>query len=446
MQSFFKISILVMFILASIFTTSFAQLPWTKDLNNPVMSGGSAGTWNRHVFMANVLYNPDSLRYEMWFNASAGPSTPNWRPYRIGFATSPDGRSWTFDPNPVMEPSPGQWDEYTVEAPMVIRENGEYKMWYTSFSPNNPRGIGYATSQDGIMWSKDTLNNPVMGAGVDGWEAGGAGYCFVRLVQGAGYEMWYTGFNINETKGQIGYASSGNGIIWTKANSVNPVLTTGSTGRWDETMVGGPRILIIDNVYHMWFWGWGVTWNPRQTGWAASVDGINWNKYNNSTTTSPLYLDSDPVLKTSAGQWDANYAESVTVMLEGDSLRMWYEGCREPTGTNLWMIGHATAPLIPTGLFEIEDVVSPDGYVLTQNHPNPFNPSTTIEFTLPKSEYTTLKVYNILGKEVVTVVSNKLNQGNHTFQFDGSDLASGIYYYQLVAGEFHQVKKMILLR
>lgn len=83
---------------------------------------------------------------------------------------------------------------------------------------------------------------------------------------------------------------------------------------------------------------------------------------------------------------------------------------------------------------------------LMQNYPNPFNPSTTLEFTLPKSEYVDLKIYNVLGKEVSTLVSNKLNQGNHLYNFDGSNLASGIYYYQLVAGEYREVKKMILIR
>jgi hypothetical protein len=83
---------------------------------------------------------------------------------------------------------------------------------------------------------------------------------------------------------------------------------------------------------------------------------------------------------------------------------------------------------------------------LDQNYPNPFNPLTTIEFTLPKSEHVELKVYNILGKEVATLVSNKLNQGNHTYTFDSKNLASGIYYYQLVAGDFREVKKMILIK
>jgi CubicO group peptidase (beta-lactamase class C family) len=93
-----------------------------------------------------------------------------------------------------------------------------------------------------------------------------------------------------------------------------------------------------------------------------------------------------------------------------------------------------------------EDKQLPIHYTLGQNYPNPFNPSTTIEFTLPKSEFIELKVFNILGKEVSTLVSKKLYQGNHTYKFDGSDLASGVYYYQLVAGDNREVKKMILLR
>jgi hypothetical protein len=83
---------------------------------------------------------------------------------------------------------------------------------------------------------------------------------------------------------------------------------------------------------------------------------------------------------------------------------------------------------------------------LNQNYPNPFNPSTKIQFHIPKSKFTTLRIYNIQGKEVATLVSKPLNQGNHIYTFDGRNLASGIYYYQLVAGDYKEVKKMILLR
>jgi len=85
-------------------------------------------------------------------------------------------------------------------------------------------------------------------------------------------------------------------------------------------------------------------------------------------------------------------------------------------------------------------------YTLSHNYPNPFNPSTTIEFILPKSEFVELRVFNILGREVKTLLSKNSNPGHHTCQFDGSKLASGVYYYQLVAGDYNEVKKMVLLK
>jgi hypothetical protein len=88
----------------------------------------------------------------------------------------------------------------------------------------------------------------------------------------------------------------------------------------------------------------------------------------------------------------------------------------------------------------------PKVYTLYQNYPNPFNPTTSIDFSLPKSEFVTLKIYNILGEEIATILNNKLQAGNHTYQFDGSHLASGVYLCRIEAGEYKHVKKMILLR
>lgn len=426
MKSYFT-AILTVLIFVLTFTFSFGQINWTKDPNNPVMSGGASGTWNRHVFMPSVLYNADSLRYEMWFTAS---TSVGLRPYSIGFATSPYGINWTKHQNPVLESNAGTWDESTVEFPMVIRENGEYKMWYSGFDPISPNLLGYATSPDGINWTKDTLNNPVMGPGTASWEAGGPIYCTIVPVQG-GYKMWYCGWNQQYDSLAIGYAESVDGISWQRPLN-NPVLTTGSLGEWDDRYVSMPRVLFIDGIFHMWYTGFQDEF-LREVGLATSPDGFQWTKYN------------DAELKPTAGQWDGTYISAATVMFIEDTLHTWYSGSRSPIATYLWRIGHATAS-IPTALEEIDSRSYPSEFILNQNYPNPFNPSTTIEFTLPKSELTTLKVYNILGKEVAKLVSKKLNKGNHTYQFDGSSLASGIYYYSLEAGEFHQEKKMILLR
>jgi hypothetical protein len=80
------------------------------------------------------------------------------------------------------------------------------------------------------------------------------------------------------------------------------------------------------------------------------------------------------------------------------------------------------------------------------NYPNPFNPSTTIKFNLPKTSEVTLKIYNILGKEVVTLVSDRLSTGSYAYEWDASNLASSVYLYRLEAGDFVETRKMVLMR
>jgi endo-1,4-beta-xylanase len=88
----------------------------------------------------------------------------------------------------------------------------------------------------------------------------------------------------------------------------------------------------------------------------------------------------------------------------------------------------------------------PIEFNLSNNYPNPFNPSTTIKFALPKSSKVRLSVYNLLGQEVAVVLNQNVNAGYHEITFNGSDLSSGVYFYKLVAGEFIRVKKMMLVK
>jgi hypothetical protein len=83
---------------------------------------------------------------------------------------------------------------------------------------------------------------------------------------------------------------------------------------------------------------------------------------------------------------------------------------------------------------------------LSQNYPNPFNPSTIINYQLPNTSDVKLIVYDLLGQEVRTLVNEKQNAGSYQVQFDGSNLASGVYFYKLSATEFTETKKMILIK
>ena len=108
----------------------------------------------------------------------------------------------------------------------------------------------------------------------------------------------------------------------------------------------------------------------------------------------------------------------------------------------------AAQPIQYTGTYsELYDV--PKHFELSQNYPNPFNPTTTIDFTLPADAFVTLKVYNLLGQEVATLLNREdMTEGDNSVEFDASRLSTGVYYYRLVVndGEFQQVRKMLLMK
>jgi len=88
----------------------------------------------------------------------------------------------------------------------------------------------------------------------------------------------------------------------------------------------------------------------------------------------------------------------------------------------------------------------PEAFVLDQNYPNPFNPSTTIKYELPTSSMVRLSVYDLLGREVSVLVNERKAAGSYEVKFDGSNLASGVYFYRLQAGSYVNTKKLLLLR
>jgi hypothetical protein len=87
-----------------------------------------------------------------------------------------------------------------------------------------------------------------------------------------------------------------------------------------------------------------------------------------------------------------------------------------------------------------------DTYDLSQNYPNPFNPSTTIKYQIPNDGNVTLKVYDILGREVTTLVDEFKNEGRYEVNFNASKLASGVYIYKIQSGDFISSKKMLLIK
>jgi hypothetical protein len=92
------------------------------------------------------------------------------------------------------------------------------------------------------------------------------------------------------------------------------------------------------------------------------------------------------------------------------------------------------------------NLITPEVFELHQNYPNPFNPSTTFSFIIPSKSFVSLKIFDIMGREVTTIISEKMTAGSYTRIWNAANTPSGVYFYRLQAGSFTQTKKLVLLR
>jgi predicted GH43/DUF377 family glycosyl hydrolase len=419
--------IICLFVVIAIFTQAYAQTLWVKDSLNPVFLRGTNGEWDDQ-FLSGPYVLFDGTGYHMWYGGYDGEGNGS----RIGYAYSLNGiNNWTRHPNPVLDSGPpGSWDAITVYQPCVFFDGITYHMWFGGH--NGPTGqIGYATSPDSISWSKYS-GNPVLRPGSPGtWDDEWVDSPDVLFINGV-YHMWYSGSDGTYT--QIGHATSQDGMIWEK-DTLNPVLKVGVPGSWDYVMSIQPSVLFDGTTYRMWYSGGGGSflWS---IGYASSSDGIHWTK--DSTN--------NPVLESGlSGSWDDTFVGLCVVIFDNtDSTRfkMWYAG---GNGFVIGDIGYASS--IITSIEDNNSSELPQGFSLSQNYPNPFNPSTTIEFSIPKSDKVTLKIYNILGQEVAGLLDQKLTPGNYNYSWDASGFTSGVYFYSIQTNNgFKQTKKLMLIK
>jgi len=183
-----------------------------------------------------------------------------------------------------------------------------------------------------------------------------------------------------------------------------------------------PSVSLSDSCVH-------VVWHDNRDGndeiyYKRSTDGgLNWGPETRLTNDSASSFD----LSISASGQVVNVVWTDT--RDGND-EIYYK--QDPTGS-------------PTGMKILDDMVATE-YSLFQNFPNPFNPSTTIRFELPKESFVSLKVYNILGEEAATLLSDKRAVGRYEVSFDGSGLTSGVYFFRLQAGEYTKINKALLLK
>jgi len=294
----------------------------------------------------------------------------------------------------------------------------------------------YRSADYGITWTKINSN-------VTDLAANTFAYSGNNLFAGTGYRTITGGRppiikNVNDV-----FLSSDNGDTWTKIDSqitaqylLTSLAANGSdlvvgAGFYSPTPGGTP---LIGGTYHIIYNGtnWIVVDSGLIGNYVFSI--INSNSYFFAGTSNGIFASPDNGTSWTAinsGLTDTSVSSLVisgTYLFAGTASGVWRRPLSEITFTN-------EPP--PS---------SPKEFSLFQNYPNPFNPTTVIKYQLPASDYATLKVYDLLGREIANLVDEYKKAGYYNVRFDGNGLTSGMYFYRLTTKSFTITKSMILLK
>ncbi len=179
----------------------------------------------------------------------------------------------------------------------------------------------------------------------------------------------------------------------------------------------------------------GVATNPTLS-WNASTGATSYRlQVSTSSTFSTTVYDRSGITGTS----------QQVAGLANNTLYYWRVNATNAGGTSSYS---STWSFTTTGATSVKQVGSeiPTTYALYQNYPNPFNPSTTIRFSLPYRSHITLKVFDLLGREVASLANEELDFGEHSIMFSGNELSSGVYFYRLTTPTFSQTKQLQIVR
>ena len=288
---------------------------------------------------------------------------------------------------------------------------------YAEGDPVGGKWTILTTVDGGNTWSR-MATEPVQVGAEAGWN---------NSFQVLGNNIW---FGTNSTKV---YRSTDLGVTWTSGATTGTLNTYGVHYNTPLNGVAGGNAGVVSTDGGATYSATPVPGTGNITG---GISGGNDNFW--VCRGSSIYRSSD-----NGATWIPTSVHTATGTL-WDMDMMVSSGC--PTG---WAVG-ATGQIVKIegSLVGITNssTETPSTFLLSQNYPNPFNPVTKINFSLPINDFVTMKVYDISGKEVATLVNQSLSIGSYTVEFNASTLASGAYFYTIQAGEYREVKKMMLLK
>jgi hypothetical protein len=294
----------------------FGPQSWQRDTQGPIISLGNEGEFDdRHIFAPAVAH--EGGRYLLWYSGSRG--TPGNRVFRLGLATSADGKRFEKHAgNPVLQFADGA---HSVLTPALLRstdgsalrENGKLRIWFSAarLGKSGLHTLHQSRSDDGIHWDEPSaaLQENV--------------YCPTVLKSERGYEMWFS--DVSRRPWVIRHAVSEDGDKW----QVTPRPALVLSQAWEGEVLVYPTVIQVDGVYLMWYGSYdrAVRRETTAIGFAASLDGKIWHKHPDNPMFRP-----DPTR-----DWESNYVGSGCVMhLADGSFRYWYASRKQPPFLNLY--------------------------------------------------------------------------------------------------------------
>jgi predicted GH43/DUF377 family glycosyl hydrolase len=297
MKTFFAFILLVILSL-----NSFSQYHWKRHPDNPIMTG-IPGEWDQDIGPCTVLFYDDT--YHLWYIGY------NNSKQSCGYATSPDGITWTrYANNPVMLPgTEGEWDSQYITDCHVVKLDTIFHMWYTGSAPNNTVfRIGHATSLNGLTWTKDP-DNPIEEF-IEGDPENTFTFESPVVFDGNMFHLYYATGIWHSSKMKVNHAMSEDGYNWT-LDPNNPIVQAGDNEEYTD-----PEEIVYNGDHYIMSYlkGYQLEWDFNL---ALSDDLYSWEIYDNNPVFTP-----GP-----SGSWEA-YIGRATILYDSveNKYRMWYMG------------------------------------------------------------------------------------------------------------------------
>jgi hypothetical protein len=304
----------------------------------------------------------------------------------------------------------------------------------------------YVSTNNGATWTQTSLNNQyVVSLAVSG------SYIFAGVYYNGVYVSTNNGATWTQTTLNTGdvysLAVSGSNIIAGKyLNGV--YISSNNGGTWTQTALNNQTIQSLfvngNDVYAGTYYSAGI--------YKSTNNGATWNRYGLSNRSVYSFaLSGNSIIAGSDGYGVFVSPNNDTNWVQRNEGLVGMERVYGLCTLNNYIIAATDYSLYRRGLIEFLGIKQiseqvPAHFTLSQNYPNPFNPSTKIKFDIPKSDFVSLKIFDILGREVAALVNEQLNSGTYEAEFNGTNYPSGVYFYKLMAGDFTETKKLVLVK